>query len=382
MKVVLAPDSFKESMSAQQVAENLQAGLQIALPDAEFVCVPMADGGEGTARSLIDATGGRAVTTEVLDPLGRSIDARFGVLGGGGTAVLETAAASGLELLGPDERDPMRTSTYGTGQLLRAAADEDVETVLIGIGGSGTNDGGAGMLQALGGRLLDGAGRELPRGGGALKDLRHLDLSGVPERVRGLNIVVACDVDNPLTGPTGAAHIFGPQKGATPAMIEELDAGLANLAAVIRSDLGLEVENVPGAGAAGGLGAGLMAFLGATLQRGIDIVIEHTGLEEHIAGADLVITGEGSIDQQTRFGKTPYGVARIAKKHGLPVIAIAGKVDHDARVLHEHGIDAIVPILHRPCTLAEALAEGPDNVRRTGETLGRMLLLGGLFPHS
>ncbi|WP_040161222.1 glycerate kinase [Nigerium massiliense] len=377
MKVVIAPDSFKESLTARQVAENLRDGLAAVWPDAEYVLVPMADGGEGTVQSLVDATGGRRMTVPVSDPLGRPVEASFGVLGGGDVAVLEMAAASGLELLEPGERDPLGASTYGTGQLITAALHTGTRRIIVGIGGSATNDGGAGMVQALGGRLVDASGADLSPGGAALAELAHIDLSGLPERLRAVEIVVACDVDNPLTGPRGASRVFGRQKGADPQMIEQLDAALGTLARVIRADLGVDIEDVPGAGAAGGLGGGLLAFLGADLQRGIDIVIEHTALVDAVAGADLVITGEGALDSQTRYGKTPAGVARVAKERGVPVVAVAGSVGDDAGALLGDVFDAIVPIVPGPCELADALAAGPANLRRAGEQIGRLLRLGG-----
>lgn len=377
MRIVIAPDSFKDSMTAQEAAEQIAAGVQEVWPGAECVRVPMADGGEGTVRSLVDATGGRLISQRVTDPLGRSITATFGVLGDGRTAIIEMAAASGLPLLSPRERDPLRASTFGTGELLRAAREQDVSRIIVGIGGSATNDGGAGMLQALGGRLLDADGQDLPRGGAALAELSRIDLSGVPACLDDVEIVVASDVENPLTGPSGASRIFGPQKGATPEQVEQLEKALTRYAAVIRQDLGRDVEHEPGAGAAGGLGAGLMAFLGARFERGIDLVIEHTRLDHAIAGADLVITGEGSIDEQTRFGKTPYGVAQAAGRHGVPVIALAGRVTANAAVLHDHGIDTIMPIVPSACSLEDALREGPTNLRTAAATAARLLRLGG-----
>lgn len=377
MRILIAPDSFKHSMSAQHAAECIHEGIAEVLPTAQCVRLPMADGGEGTVQSLIDATGGRRLEVPAHNPLGRPITSSIGLLGDGPTAVIEMAAASGIELLAAAERDPLRASTYGTGELIRAALEQDVDTIIVGIGGSATNDGGAGMVQALGGRLLDEQGQELPRGGAALAELATIDLSALAPRAQEVTIIVACDVDNPLTGPTGASQVFGPQKGADPAMVEQLDAALANFAAVIRHDLDRDIEQVPGAGAAGGLGAGLMAVLGAEFRRGIDIVIEHTGLEQAMAETDLVITGEGAIDAQTRFGKTPWGVAQVAARHGVPVIAVAGAVGADAEVLHEHGFAAIVPVMPRPGSLEDALAEAEGNLRATAARIARLLRVGG-----
>ncbi|AWO74406.1 glycerate kinase [Geobacillus thermoleovorans] len=323
MKIVIAPDSFKESLSALEVAEAVERGFRTVFPEGEYVKVPMADGGEGTVRSLVDATGGRIVETEVTGPLGEPVRAFFGLLGDGKTAVIEMAAASGLHLVPRDRRNPLVTTTRGTGELILAALDAGATHLIIGIGGSATNDGGAGMVQALGGRLLDEDGCDIGPGGGALADLHAIDLSGLDPRLGGVRIDVACDVDNPLTGPNGASAIFGPQKGATPDMVAVLDRNLAHYADVIRRDLGKQVGDIPGAGAAGGLGAGLLAFLPAELKRGVEIVIETVQLAERVKDADLVITGEGRIDGQTVFGKTPIGVAKTAKQFGVPVIGIA-----------------------------------------------------------
>lgn len=375
-RIVIAPDSFKESMSAAQVAREIAEGLRDSFPSADFVEVPMADGGEGTMQSLVDATGGTVTTHCVEDPLGRPVDARLGILGDGDTAVIEMAQASGLELLTQDEKNALTTSTFGTGQLILTAHEMGLSKFIIGIGGSATNDGGAGMLQALGGRLLDGEGRELPRGGAALARLARIDVSGVPEALRGATVRVACDVTNPLTGPDGASAVFGPQKGATAEDVAALDSALENFARVIERDLGLDVAATPGAGAAGGLGAGLMALLAAELAPGIDIVIDHTKLREQLVGADLVITGEGAMDAQTRFGKTPYGVAKEAKALGIPVIGIAGSLADDATELYDHGFDALFSITPAPGSLADALAQGPDRMRRTARNIGRALALG------
>ncbi|NLN15592.1 MAG: glycerate kinase [Tissierellia bacterium] len=373
MKFLLAPDSFKESLTAKEAAEAMERGLRKVFPKAEFVKVPMADGGEGTTTSLVDATGGEMYYPLVLDPLGREVKAKLGILGGGDVAVIEMASASGLELLEKDERNPLVTTTYGTGQLIKEALDKGVKTIIVGIGGSATNDGGAGMVQALGGRLLDKDGKEIGFGGGALKDLAKIDLSQLDPRIKEVDIEVACDVNNPLTGELGASHIFGPQKGATPEMVLELDEALKHYAEIIRSDLKLDIERVPGAGAAGGLGAGIMAFLGGKLSPGIDIVIKYTQIEDKMEGVDYVFTGEGSIDSQTRFGKTPYGVAKVAKKFNLPVIALAGSLGHDVEVLYDYGFDAFFSILPGVCDLERALKEGAKNIERTCENIARLI---------
>ncbi|RKY00394.1 glycerate kinase [Candidatus Poribacteria bacterium] len=376
MRVVIAPDSFKGSLTALEVANAVEEGLKRVIPDLEAVKVPMADGGEGTVQSLVDATGGRIIKRTVTGPLGEKVEAEFGILGDGVTAVIEMASASGLPLVPPEKRNPMVTTTYGTGELIKAALDMGCRRFIIGIGGSATNDGGAGMAQALGVKLLDKDGKQIPFGGGGLLKLERIDISTLDPRIKESEIVVACDVDNPLTGPRGAARVYAPQKGATPEMVEILDRALKRFAEIVRRDLGKDVENVPGAGAAGGLGAGLMAFLNAKLRSGVEIVIETVKLEEKMRGADLVITGEGGIDSQTVFGKTPIGVAKTAKKFDLPVIAIAGGISDDASVLYEHGIDAMVSIIPRPMSLEEAISRGAELVADAAERAARLLLLG------
>ena len=307
MKIVIAPDSFKECISAKEACIAIQKGFEKIFKEDEYILVPMADGGEGTTESLVDATGGKIYFCDTTNPCGEKIVSKFGILGDGKTAIIEMAQASGLELISKEKRNPMVTTTYGTGELIKSALDKNIETILIGIGGSATNDGGAGMIQALGGKLLDKDGKEIGFGGGELSKLHKIDLSNLDERLKKVKIIVACDVDNPLTGERGASYIFGKQKGGTPEMLKILDNNLKHFAKTIRKDLGVDIENISGSGAAGGLGGGLMGFLSAELKKGIDIVIEYSKLEEKIQGADLVITGEGSIDSQTRFGKTPYG---------------------------------------------------------------------------
>jgi len=373
MKIVLAPDSFKESMTAKETCIAIEKGFKKVISNLECIHVPMADGGEGTTQSLVDATNGKFYTVEVMGPLGEKRDARFGILGDGKTAILEMAAASGLELVPKEKRDATITTTYGTGELIKAALSKNVETILIGIGGSATNDGGAGMVQALGGKLLDKDGNEIGFGGGELSKLDRIDISNLDNRLKDVKIIVACDVQNPLTGPIGASHIFGKQKGANEEQRELLDKNLKHYAKIIRRDIGKDVENIPGAGAAGGLGAGLMAFLSAELKKGVDIVVEYSKLEEKLQGADLIITGEGSIDGQTRFGKTPYGVAKTAQKYNIPVIAFAGNIGKDIDVLYDYGFTAILPILPRVESLENAIANGKENIEYMSESLGRVI---------
>ena len=375
-KVVVAPDSFKGSLTARQVCQAAQEGLRRVWPEAEVVSVPMADGGEGTVQSLVDATAGRIINIDVAGPLGEPVAAFFGVLGDAVTAVIEMAAASGLPLVPRGRRNPLTATTRGTGELIASALDMGCRRFIIGIGGSATNDGGAGMAQALGIRLLDARGADIGPGGAELARLARIDASGLDVRASESEFLVACDVDNPLTGPRGASAVYGPQKGATPEMVEILDDALRNLAAVIRRDLGADVDGIPGAGAAGGLGAGLTAFLGARLKRGIEIVTETTRLGDKMKGAALVITGEGRTDFQTLFGKTPMGVASVAKSLGIPVVVISGSVAEDARGLYAHGIDALMSIAKGPCTIEEAIAHAGQLVADAAETAARLVSIG------
>ncbi len=376
MKIVIAPDSYKESLSALEVAQAVEAGFRQVFPDADYVLVPVADGGEGTVDAMVAATGGRKETVTVSGPLGEPVEAFYGLTGDGDTAVIEMAAASGLALVPPDRRNPLLTSSRGTGELIRAALDAGARRFILGIGGSATNDGGAGMVQALGARLLDLEGRELDGSGGDLARLERIDVSGLDPRVAECRIEVACDVDNPLTGARGASAVFGPQKGATPEMVQVLDANLARLARIVGRDLGVAVDTVPGAGAAGGMGAAMLAFFGATLKPGIEIVTAAVDLDDHVRDADLVITGEGRIDFQTVHGKTPIGVARVAKRHGKPVIGIAGSLGAEVGVVHAHGIDAVFSVLGKPCTLDEALRDAAANVELTARNVAAVLRIG------
>ncbi|CAI1056669.1 Glycerate kinase [Serratia quinivorans] len=368
-KVVIAPDSFKESLSAMAVAEAIERGFRQIYPQVQYVKLPMADGGEGTVDSMVAATGGEIVRVEVSGPLGQPVSAFYGLLGEGETAVIEMAAASGLHLAPKGQRDPRITTSYGTGELILAALERGVKTIILGIGGSATNDGGAGMMQALGARLLDDQQQPLPPGGAALARLAQIDLSAVDPRLRQVSVTAACDVDNPLCGPHGASAVFGPQKGATPEMVTQLDAALSHFGSLLQQATGREVLNAPGAGAAGGMGAALLGMLNARLRPGIEIVIETLRLEEALRDADLVITGEGRLDSQSIHGKTPIGVARVAKRHGLPVIGIAGSLSKDYQVVHQHGIDAAFSVLDRVVTLEEALTDAADNLEVTARNV-------------
>ncbi|MCB2342142.1 glycerate kinase family protein [Clostridium estertheticum] len=373
--IVLAPDSFKESMTAKEVCTAMERGIKKANDKIACVHVPMADGGEGTMQSLVDATNGKVYSLEVVGPLGNMVEAQYGILGQGEVGILEMASASGIQLIPAEQRNPLLTTTYGTGQLINACLNHGVKKILIGIGGSATNDGGAGVVQALGGKLLDKQGNELGFGGGELGKLSSINLKNFDPRLKEVVIEVACDVNNPLCGEKGASNIFGPQKGATKEMIGILDDNLKHYAGIIKNQLGKDVIDVPGAGAAGGLGAGLLAFLNGTLKKGIEMVIEYTGLEEKVKDADMVWTGEGSIDYQTQYGKTPFGVAAVASKHNKPVIALAGKVGEGIDILYESGIDSIFGIMQGVTSIEEALVNGSENVEKTAENIIRLMNL-------
>jgi glycerate kinase len=371
-KIVLAPDSFKESMTAKTVCESLEKGITKILPHVSCIHVPMADGGEGTMQSLVDATGGKIYEARVKGPLGNPVTAQYGISGSGDMGVIEMASASGLHLVPMENRNPCLTTTYGTGELIKACLNHGVKKLLIGIGGSATNDGGAGMLQALGGKLLDANGKDLSFGGLALKDLHKIDLSDVDIRLRDVDIDVACDVDNPLIGEKGASKVFGPQKGANEEQVELLEAALSHYGDIIENQLEIDVKNFSGAGAAGGLGAGLMVFLNGKLKKGIDLVIDYVKLEENIAEADLVITGEGSLDSQTFHGKTPLGVSKLAKKYNVPVIGIAGRLGDGIEGLYDEGFTAIFSIVDGVISLDEALDKGPEKAEKLIENIMRL----------
>ncbi|MCW2476271.1 MULTISPECIES: glycerate kinase [unclassified Symbiopectobacterium] len=375
MKIVIAPDSYKESLSAQEVATQIEAGFREIFPDASYVKLPVADGGEGTVEAMVAATQGRIVEVQVTGPLGDKIDAFFGLSGDEKTAFIEMAAASGLERVPAAQRNPLLTTSYGTGELIRSALDHGVKHCIIGIGGSATNDGGAGMAQALGAKLLDAQGEPIGFGGGALDALTRVDVSELDQRIKSCRFEVACDVTNPLTGKLGASAVFGPQKGATSAMIVQLDNALKHYAEVIRHSLDIDVDQVPGSGAAGGMGAALLAFCGAELRQGIEIVTEALGLDELVRDASLVITGEGRIDSQTVHGKVPIGVARVAKRYNKPVVGIAGSLTADVGVVHEHGLDAVFSVLYNICSLEEALDNAAANVRMTARNVAATIKL-------
>ena len=381
MRVVVAPDKFRGSLSAPEAADALARGVFRAEPGAIVNAIPMADGGEGTVEALVIATGGTFQCERVAGPLGEPVLARFGWLGGGGgdgrrTAVIEMAAASGLALVPLGLRDVMRASTWGTGQLVLAALDGGAARIVLGIGGSATNDGGAGLAQALGVRLLDGEGREIGPGGGELGRLERIDRAGLDERVGRVAFEVACDVTNPLCGPNGASAVFGPQKGATAGQVVALDWNLSRLAAIVARDLGVAMHDRPGAGAAGGLGGGLLAFLGGRLGPGVALVIEALGLAGRLDGADLCLTGEGSLDGSTAGGKTAVGVARLARRLGVPTLALAGTIGPGAEAVLLEGVEAYFSLCSRPLTLDEAIGDAAALLEAAAEQAVRAFLAG------
>lgn len=372
MKIVIAPDSFKESLSAAGVASALARGLRQALPTAEIRECPLGDGGEGTLDAVLAATGGEVREARVTGPLGEPVTARWGWLAEQRTAFVEMASASGLELVPRARRDVRVATSHGTGELLRAALDAGAERLVLAIGGSATNDGGAGVLQALGVRLLDGQGQALAPGGAALASLASLDLTDLHPRLAAVEVVIAADVDNPLCGPQGASQIFGPQKGASPEQVRELDAALAHFATVTAATLGRDVSEQPGAGAAGGVGFAALAFLQATFRPGIEVVAELVGLEEALQDADLAVTGEGRLDGQTLRGKTPAGVLRLAQRHGVPVVAVAGSLGEGYDALYQQGLAAAFSLVPGPLSLEEALAQVEGLLERTARDIGRL----------
>ena len=376
MHIVIAPQSLKGSLTAAEAGQAIAHGVRSVYPHADITIVPIADGGEGTVQALVDATGGVLVQREVTGPLGEPVMAFFGLLGDGQTAAIEMAACAGLPLVAPERRDPRITTTYGVGELIRAALEQGCSRLLIGIGGSATNDGGAGMAQALGAHLLTAKGNEITRGGAALSTLTRIIPFTLDERLQTCKVEVACDVTNPLCGSTGASAVYGPQKGATAEMVTELDAALAHYAHIIEQDLHRAVKDLPGAGAAGGLGAGLIAFLNAQLRPGAQIVLEAVRLEDHLRSADLVITAEGQIDEQTAYGKSVGAVASMAKRYRLPVLALAGSLGTHYQAVYNLGIDAVIALPSRPLTLEYAMEHAAELVSDATERALRLLRVG------
>ncbi|AGV11672.1 TPA: glycerate kinase [Haemophilus influenzae] len=373
MKFVIAPDSFKESLTALEVATAIETGFKRVFPDADYVKLPMADGGEGTVQSLVDATQGKLIECEVTAPLGDKVKSFFGLSGDGKTAIIEMAAASGLHLVPPEKRNPLLTTSYGTGELIKLALDLGVESFILGIGGSATNDGGVGMLQALGMQCLDSQDKPIGFGGAELANIVKIDVQQLDPRLQQVHIEVACDVNNPLCGECGASTIFGPQKGATSEMVKQLDAALSHFAEIAERDCGKQIRDQAGAGAAGGMGGGLLLLPSVQLKAGIQIVLDRLRLIDYVKDADVVITGEGRIDAQSIMGKTPIGVARTAKQFNKPVIAIAGCLREDYDVVFDHGIDAVFPIIHQLGDLSDILKQGEQNLISSAQNVARVL---------
>lgn len=375
MKILIAPDSFKESLTALEVAEAIETGFRKIFPHAQYCKIPMADGGEGTVQSLVDATQGKLIQCTVTAPLGNKIDAFWGLSGDGETAFIEMAAASGLHLVPMETRNPLKTTSFGTGELILNALNYGVKKIILGIGGSATNDAGVGMLQALGARFLNAENQSLGDGGEQLIHTAHIDLSQLDSRLAQVQIEVACDVNNPLCGETGASAVFGPQKGATVQMVQQLDAALAHFAEKVQQQLGINIANQAGAGAAGGMGGGLLLLPKVRLKKGVNIVLETLNFSTQVQDADLVITGEGRMDGQSAYGKTPIGVAKTAKQFGKPVIAIVGCLREDYEVVYEQGIDAVFPIIRQLDSLENTLRSGKENLISTAQNIARFYQL-------
>lgn len=373
MKIVIAPDSYKESLSAMEVANTIEKGFKQVFPDAEYIKIPVADGGEGTVDTMIDATKGEKIELIVTGALGQPLNAFFGISNDRSTAFIEVASASGLAQVPVEKRNPLITTSYGVGELILSALDLGARSFIIGLGGSATNDGGAGMLQALGVKLLDADNQNIGYGGAELVRLSKIDISSLDSRLPECRFNIACDVTNPLIGETGASAIFGPQKGASPQMVKQLDAALAHFASIIKQDLNIDVKDLPGAGAAGGLGAAFAAVLNGELKSGIGIITDLLNLEDKIKDADLVITGEGRIDHQSINGKVPVGVANIAKQYDVPVIGIAGSLGQDIQVVYDYGLDAVFSILNKICTLSEAFGDAEINLEATARNIAAVL---------
>ena len=376
MKIVIAPQAFKGSLSALNVANAVQKGVRRIFPDAQILTCPVADGGDGTLETLVESSGGKIMEANVTDPTGKPIVAQWGAMGDGNTAVIEMARTSGLALLTLEERDPLNATTYGLGEIIVSALNKGFRKFIVGIGGSATNDAGAGMAQALGIKLIDREGRNLVFGGAALQNLSAIDTSSIDQRVLESNFQIACDVNNPLTGPEGASAVYGPQKGATEENVRQLDSALGVFAEVTKRDLGKDISNLEGAGAAGGLGAGMIAFVEGHLRAGVDIVLDTVNLAEKLESADLVITGEGSIDFQTVYNKAPVGVARMAKARGIPTIGISGMLGKNYQIVHSHGIDAALSIANGPISLEESLQNAPSLISEAVEESLRLISVG------
>lgn len=375
IKIVIAPDSFKGSVTAKEAALSIEKGIKNTFSEAETVLIPLADGGEGTMENLVSATNGHKIARVVTGPLGKSVEAHFGVLGDNATCIIEMASASGLDLIVPEERDPLRATTYGTGELIKHALDDGYRNFVLAIGGSATNDGGVGMLQALGLEVIDETGKEIGFGGGELKHIDKISTEHFDQRIQESQFLIASDVENPLVGTNGASHVFGPQKGATEEMVLELDKNLIHWANLVETEKNIRLHELPGAGAAGGIGGAFQAFFPSKMERGIDVVINYTKLEEKLQGANLVVTGEGQVDFQTAFGKTPMGVAQMAKEQNIPTIILAGSVGENIQTLYKYGVIGVHSIINRPMSLEQAMEEADHLLEHAAEQVCRTYFL-------
>lgn len=375
MKIVIAPDSFKGSNSSIMVANRIENGIRQVFPDAVVVKIPVADGGEGTVEALVTGAGGKIFKAPVTGPMGEELEAEYGILDNG-KAVIEMAAASGLPLVPNDKRNPLKATTYGVGHLIKTVIDKGCNEIILGLGGSATNDGGIGMAQALGISFKDKNGAELGYGGGALSELASVDISGLDSRIKNAKITIASDVNSPLCGEKGASAIFGPQKGADPDMVKLLDKNLAHYAGIIKEQLGIDFAEAPGAGAAGGLGYALLAFMGAKMGSGIDTMLDGVGFDRYLEDCDLVITGEGKIDGQSAFGKVPVGISKRAKKYGVPVLAIVGDIGEGAEAVYDYGIDSIMSSVNKAMPLSEAMERSAELLEEAAVRAMRMIKIG------
>lgn len=371
MKVLIAPDSFKGSLNAIEVAHAMNRGIQNTGLQIETSLLPVGDGGEGTVETLVATTNGKVEEVYVTGPVGKPVRAIYGVLGDGKTCVIELASAAGLDLVPMDQLNPLKTTTYGVGELMKKALDDGFTSFIFALGGSATNDGGAGMLQALGAKLLDGNGEEVQYGGGQLGRIDTIDLTNFDQRIQHCDVLIASDVQNPLIGSNGASHIFGPQKGATPSMVNQLDQGMEHWANLVAEQTGISLHHQPGAGAAGGVGGAFLAFFPAKVERGIDVVLDYINFNNHLTGAALVLTGEGKVDGQTASGKTPFGVAQAAQKAGVPTIILAGAVGEGIEVLYDSGVVSIHSIIRRPISLEESMREAGKLIEESTEQVVR-----------
>ncbi|MQG15868.1 MAG: glycerate kinase [SAR202 cluster bacterium] len=376
MKIIIAPQAFKGSISAMNAAKAIEQGVKAVLPDATTILIPIADGGDGTLETLIDVMGGDVITEKVTGPLGSKVKANWGALSDQKTAIVEMASTSGLTLLKPNELDPYKATTYGLGEIICKALDKGYREFIVGIGGSATNDGGAGLAQALGIKLLNSNGKNIELGGFNLKHLDTIDISRIDPRISESKFHVACDVSNPMCGPEGASAVYGPQKGASKEMVAVLDSALQHFSHVVHRDLNKEIKHMPGAGAAGGLGGGMVAFLNASLKKGIDIVLDTIDFDQKLEGTDLVITGEGQMDFQTVFSKAPIGAAQASKLRNIPVLSLSGSLGKDYGLVHDHGIDAVFSILNSPMTLEEASDKSHELITKATEEIIRTLIVG------